>query len=193
VEIQTMLGKSASWVSNRLSLVTRLDGNVYDMVKSGLLEPRSAQEIARLPAEAQFAFAEITVRDGLPKSVVESLVAGYNDESCPDALKAQILSDPRAALRRMTDKRRAVKRRAVNDDRPGRQRVNTPMDGIDGRLKTAKLHIEILRNLIFILSGWEVTGRVNAFKELEEGLLTLVTMVRGSVSPGKMEVDHKIG
>ena len=100
-EIQAMLGKSASWVSNRLSLVTRLDGSVYEMVSSGLLDPRSAQEIARLPSEVQFAFMEAVIREGLPKSAIESLVAGYRDESCPDAIKAQTLIDPRAALKRM--------------------------------------------------------------------------------------------
>ena len=126
LELQTMLGKSASWVSNRLSLVTRLDGNVYGMVKSGLIEPRSAQEVARLPAEAQFAFAETAVREGLPKSAVEVLVAGYNDESCPDAVKAQILSDPRAALKRMADKRRAV-----NTVRSDSNNERAPPDVID--------------------------------------------------------------
>ena len=98
-EIQAMLSKSASWVSNRISLVTRLDGNVYELVRCGLLDPRSAQEIARLPAKAQFAFAQTALRECLPKSAIESLVAGYNDESCPDAVKQQILSTaPRKSL-----------------------------------------------------------------------------------------------
>jgi hypothetical protein len=29
--------------------------------------------------ETQFTFAEVAVREGLPKSAIESLVAGYND------------------------------------------------------------------------------------------------------------------
>jgi ParB-like chromosome segregation protein Spo0J len=184
-EIQTMLGKSASWISNRLSLVTRLDINVYEMVKSGLLEPRSAQEIARLPVKTQFAFAEIAIREGLPKSVVESLVAGYNDESCPDTVKAQILSDPRAALRRMMDRRRAV-----NVERSNRQKASASPDEIDEHLKTAKSHLEILRSIIFVLSAQEASKRGKILKEVGDGLLALLTIVRNSISPGKTEVDH---
>jgi len=190
MEIQSMLGKSASWVSNRLSLVTRLDGNVYELVKNGLIEPRSAQEIARLPEKAQFPFAEIMVRESLPKSAVESLVAGYNDESCPDLVKEQILKDPRAALKRLTDKRRAVN---VNDKRPDNQKTSAPPDGIEGRLKAAKTHMEMLRHLIFILSAQEAAERMNALMELEEGLISLLAIVRGAFSPGKMEVSQNAG
>jgi len=188
MEIQSMLGKSASWVSNRLSLITRLDGNVYEMVKNGLIEPRSAQEIARLPRESQFMFAEITAREGLLKSVVESLVAGYNDESCPDLIKAQILNDPRAALRRLSDRRRAVN---VNDKNPEHKKTNTAPDGIDGHLKAAKTHMDMLRYLIFILSAKEAAECRNVLKELEEGLLSLLVIIRGAFSPGKMEVSQK--
>jgi len=185
-EIQAMLGKSASWVSNRLSLVTRLDGSVYDMVKSGLLEPRSAQEVARLPAEAQFAFAEMAVREGLPKSAVESLVAGYNDESCPDAVKAQILGDPRSALRRMADKRRAV-----NAD-GGLKRAAPPADA-EGCVKMAKSLMGMLSRTLFSLSEHGAAEQKRALKELEDGLLALLAMVRGLFSPGKMEVGRIVG
>jgi ParB-like chromosome segregation protein Spo0J len=182
LEIQAMLGKSASWVSNRLSLVTRLDGNVYEMVRGGLLEPRSAQEVARLPSHAQFAFAERAVREGLPKSAIESLVASYNDADCPDAVKAQILSDPRTALGRMADKRRAIK--------AGGHKSSAPPDGIDGCVKSAKTHMAMLSRALFSLSPNEAAGRTGALKELEVGLLALLTMIRGLFSPGKTEGAH---
>ena len=178
-EIQAMLGKSASWVSNRISLVTRLDGNVYEMVKSGLLEPRSAQEVARLPAQAQFAFAEMAAREGLPKSAIDSLVASYNDAGCPEAVKAQILSNPRAALGRMADRRRAV------DD--GSQKPNEPPDGIDGCVKSAKIHMAMISRALLGLSPHEAEGRSGALKELEGGLLALLAIIRGLFSPGKTE------
>ena len=184
-EIQALLGKSASWVSNRISLVTRLDGNVYEMVKSGLLDPRSAQEVARLPAEAQFTFAEAAVREGLPKSAIDSLVASYNDAGCPDAAKAQILGDPRSALARMADKRRAI-----NAD--GR-RAGAPPDGIDGRVKSAKIHMAMLGRALFGISPQEAGERSDALKELEAGLLALLTMIRGLFSPGKMEGGRGVG
>jgi hypothetical protein len=183
-EIQAMLGKSASWVSNRLSLVTRLDGNVYELVRSGLIEPRSAQEIARLPVETQFTFAEVAVREGLPKSAIESLVAGYNDAGCPDEVKAQILTDPRAALLRMTDKRRAV-----STSVPG----GTTPDSIDLDIKAAKSYIACLSRIIFKVSAQESGAFNKVLTELESGLSALLLIVRGLVSPGKTEVAHNAG
>jgi len=158
---------------------------VYEMVKNGLLEPCSAQEVARLPTKVQFAFAETAVREGLPKSAIESLVAGYTDESCPDAVKTQILSDPRAALGRMADKRRAVN--------PGRHKASAPPYDIDGYLRAAKFHIATLRRVLFGMARHEIGGHGAALKELEAGLSDLLTIIRGLFSPGKTEDDHNAG
>ena len=186
-EIQTMLGKSASWVSNRLSLVSRLDENVYEMVRNGLIDPRSAQEIARLPAESQFAFAEKAIIEGLPKSAIESLVAGYRDESCPDTVKAQILIDPRAALKRMMDKRRAV-----NVGRLNRQKKGTPLNVIDEYINAARSSIIILSRILFSELPHKRTEYKHALKELEADLSTLLNIVRDVVYPGKMGVEHNV-
>jgi hypothetical protein len=182
-----MLGKSASWVSNRISLVTRLDNNVYEMVKSGLLESRSAQDVARLPTESQFAFAETAVREGLPKSAIELLVAGYNDKSCPDTVKAQILSDPRMALMRMADKRRAV-----NADRPGLRKADSPQD-VSDIIRSARLKMIAYHRVFCAMPTHEIEQHGDALKELESSLLALITMIRCIFSPGKMEVDHRVG
>ena len=179
-EIQTILCKSASWVSNRLSLVTRLDSNVYEMVKSGLLEARSAEEVARLPQGAQFAFAEIAVREGLAKSAIESLVCGYNDESCPDSVKAQILTDPREALKRMADKRRSV-----SIDRSGRDKAGVNPDVICEIIKSVKLQMAALRRVLIGVSPDDIEDYKDALKELETSLLALRAMIHGFFYPGK--------
>jgi ParB-like chromosome segregation protein Spo0J len=179
-EIQAILCKSASWVSNRLSLVTRLDRNVYEMVKSGLLEARCAEEVARLPQGAQFAFAEVAVREGLPKSAIESLVSGYNDESCPDAVKAQVLSAPREALKRMADKRRSV-----NADRPKHGTNSVPPDVIGEIIKAVRLQMGSLRRVLANITLHEAEGYKEALKELEASLLALRAMINSLFSPGK--------
>jgi len=184
-EIQVMLGRSASWVSNRIALVTRLDGNVYEMVRCGLLDPRSAQEVARLPAEAQFAFAEKAVREGLPKSAIEKLVASYSDGTCPDAVRAQILSDPRSAMRRMADRRRAV-----DAERQGRSKGKVPPHDVCGCIKSAIEHMSKLCHMLRYVTPPEAIGHNAALKELETEMLTLLAAVRGlvakdGVSPGK--------
>jgi len=48
-EIGKFWGRSKSWVSRRLSLVTRLDPKLKKEMEKGFLSPRLAQELARLP------------------------------------------------------------------------------------------------------------------------------------------------
>jgi ParB-like chromosome segregation protein Spo0J len=184
-EIQTILGKSASWICNRLSLVTRLDGNVYELVRNGLIEPRSAQEIARLPAEAQFAFAEIAVREGLPKSAIESLVAGYNNEDCPDAVKSQMLIDPRMALKRMTDTRRAIiidhKDSSPDSSRPH----DTPI-----RIKATISYIATLYSMLCRKTIEEISEYADLLKVLRTEMMALAGIISKLISPGKTEENH---
>ena len=181
-EIQGMLGRSASWISNRLSLVTRLDTNVYEMVKGGLLEARSAEEIARLPLEDQFVFAETAVREGLPKSAIGPLVCAYNDESCPDEVKAQIFEDPRGALKRLTDKRRAVN--------AGRQGQRNGPDIIDGYIKSMRFQTVALSRALADISQDKSSRYWGALKDLESFLQALLTMVQAFFTRVKMGVDH---
>jgi ParB-like chromosome segregation protein Spo0J len=188
LEIQCMLGKSASWVSNRISLVTRLDANVYEMVKGGLLDPRSAEEVSRLPAESQFAFAEAAVREGLAKSAIEALVGCYNDESCPGAVKSQILSDPRSALRRAADRRRAA-----NADSRGRRKGKVPPHDVDGCIKTLRGHIAKLCHMLPYVPPHEVAGYGVVLDDLEAELLALLAAVRKFFYPGKMGVENNDG
>ena len=185
MEIQTILSKSASWVSNRLSLVTRLDRNVYEMVKSGLIEARSAEEVSRLPQSAQFAFAETVVREGLPKSAIETLIAGYNDETCPDAVKAQILTNPREALKRMADKRRSV-----NIEKPDKNKANIPTDVVGEIIKSVRLQMTALRRVLIKVSADELCNYEGALKELEVSLLALRSIIHGLFTQVKTEVGH---
>jgi len=98
-----MLGKSASWVNKRVSLITRLHPAVQELVTLRRLCPHSAQEIARLPGEIQHTFSTKVVQEGLPKSAVEILVEAYNKEGCPDSFKRQMLEQPRHALEKVAD------------------------------------------------------------------------------------------
>jgi len=99
-QICSIIGKSAAWVSKRLALVTRLDPGVREFVNRRLLEPGSAQEIARLPADKQYEFASNAIRDCLPKSAIEKLVSGFAAQGCPDAVKRKIIEDPQGAAPR---------------------------------------------------------------------------------------------
>ena len=102
-QLGELLGRSVSWVNKRISLVTRLEPSVMELVKLGQICPHSAQEISRLPAGAQHGFSVTVVKEGLPKSSVEALVSAFNAPACPDEIKGQIVSDPRSTLARLSD------------------------------------------------------------------------------------------
>ncbi len=173
-EIQSILGKSASWVSNRLSLVTRLDKGVYELVQNGLLEARSAEEISRLEAGIQFRFAQSVLRAGLAKSAVETLVAACNDESCPDGIKEQILTDPRAAMLRMSDKRRAV-----TAERRGRQKADAPHESLENCVEVTIERTDRLRHMLCGVSAGDAFVCMSALKTLEAVLLALLANIQG--------------
>ena len=145
-------------------------------------------KVSRLPAEVQFAFAETSVREGLPKSAIESLVAGYNNEGCPDTVKAQILRDPKAALKRVADNRRAVSAGQTEFSRK-----TTRHDDITGCIEEAKSQMAALCSMLFNKSPYEIQGYKGALKELETELSALLTIIQKLVSPGKMEVRQDEG
>jgi ParB-like chromosome segregation protein Spo0J len=171
VEIGGMLSRSPSWVSNRLALATRLDSGVREMLERGMLDARSAQEVARLPIGKQHGFALKVVRDGMPKSAVEELVASYNDKHCPEAAREQILRDPQAAL----------------PHAKGRRRASRGHGGIAKLLIAARAPLSNLASALCFASPSEASGCWQGLKELEKDLEALLEMARRLIYPGKKE------
>ena len=97
-ELMSLLKKSKSWISKRHSLISRLTEDVKVMVKDGLICPRTAEEIAKLPEDVQFSFAVTIVRDGLSKTNVGQLVSLYTREEIDSALRKAILDSPLTVL-----------------------------------------------------------------------------------------------
>ena len=97
-ELMVLLKKSKSWISKRQALALRLSEDVKEMVRDGLICARTAEEIARLPDEAQFAFAGKIVRDGLSKTNAGQLVNLYTKEETSSAVREAILDTPLAVL-----------------------------------------------------------------------------------------------
>ncbi|MDR1489085.1 MAG: hypothetical protein LBS65_01170 [Desulfovibrio sp.] len=153
-QLGELLGKSVSWVNKRIGLATRLDPAVKELMAQGLLCPRSAQEIARLPAEAQHGFSVEAVRRGLPKSAIEAMVAAFNAPSCPDEIKKQIVSDPGRTMERLRDTRRA---RAIRQ-RPADVAASTAK----GRLDAFRQHMANIIKDVCAMSLEEMDRRLLA-------------------------------
>jgi ParB family chromosome partitioning protein len=185
-ELGQMLGRSASWLSNRLALATRLDCGVREMLTHNLLDARSAEEIARLPDEAQFGFAQKAVRDGLPKSAIEALVSCYNSDGCPGEVREQILRDPRGALARTADGRRSVEYTASMpeaDSGPG----HSP-EGIAACLTELKKPLAWIGRALYNSSPADASPHRRALIALEEDVAALLKILHGLIYPGKKEV-----
>ncbi len=76
----------------------RLVPSVVELVRAGQVCPHTAQEIARLPEEAQQTFAGKVVTQRLAKSAVERLVSAYNNPNTPQPIKQSALENPQFTL-----------------------------------------------------------------------------------------------
>ena len=97
-ELIGLLKKSKSWISKRQSLALRLSKDVKGMVKDGVICARTAEEIAKMPANVQVAFACAVVRDGLSKAKVEQLVSLYTRSENDSELRKAIVDSPLVVL-----------------------------------------------------------------------------------------------
>ncbi len=103
-DLALIVGKSVSWISKRLNLVTRLNKSVCNMVKQKLIPPQIAQEIAKLPEEVQYDFAVNVIKDGISKSKVEKLVNKHNSKNCTKTEKDMIIHKPIKAEQMLKEK-----------------------------------------------------------------------------------------
>ena len=97
-QLAETLGKSPGWIARMESLGRRLNASVKQMVADGLVKPRTAQEISRLPTEIQAAFAVSAHDEYLNKENVSYLVNRYLNEDTGEDERARIISAPRQLL-----------------------------------------------------------------------------------------------
>jgi ParB-like chromosome segregation protein Spo0J len=93
--IGQLLQRHKSWVCRRLSLVERLDEDLQTDVRLGLLAPRAALAVARLPRGNQRLVAQVITHRALTTRQVERLVDAFiaADPAARDDLLASIRRD----------------------------------------------------------------------------------------------------
>lgn len=183
-QICAIICKSAAWVSKRLALVTRLDPGVREFVNRQLLDPGSAQEIARLPADKQYEFAVGVVRDHLPKSSIEKLVSGFAVEECPDAVKRQIIEDPQGAAPRFMPKS------SVRYIPASVNMQKLRAGGIGDQIAAVDITMSVLGSSLREL--WPETAMpfAKALARLSGDFRSMVVTIQKLVSPGKNEDEE---
>ena len=91
------IGKSPAWLNRMESLGRKLNSEVQSLVAEGQVPARSAQEIARLPADVQTAFAISVSNDLLSKENVTYLVNRYLNEDTGSEERERIIHTPKLA------------------------------------------------------------------------------------------------
>jgi ParB-like chromosome segregation protein Spo0J len=96
-EIARRMNRHKSWVWRRLMLVEALDPLVQTDVRLGLIAPRAAVAVSRLPRGNQQPVSAVVIRRGLTVRQTEALVddvLAQDDASARDALIARRLDGP---------------------------------------------------------------------------------------------------
>lgn len=96
-DIARLLGRHRSWVWRRLMLVESLDAGVQADVRLGLIAPRAATAVSRLPRGNQVAASAVVVRRGLTVRQTDVLVAealAEEDVAAREALLSRRLDGP---------------------------------------------------------------------------------------------------
>jgi ParB-like chromosome segregation protein Spo0J len=96
-QIASRLGRHRSWVWRRLMFVESLDKVVQNDVRLGLLVPRAAVAVSRLPRGNQQATSEVVIRLGLTVRQTDLLVTevlAARDPAAREALIARRLEGP---------------------------------------------------------------------------------------------------
>jgi len=176
-ELMALLKKSKSWISKRQSLALRLSEDVKGMVKDGVICARTAEEIAKLPGDVQFTFANNVARDGLSKTSAGQLISLYIREETDSAVRAAILESPLAVMdtlpvgfaARQKEKRGLAERIAGNA-------------GFIFRL------VYELKSLLAKADAQELAAVNSCLKDLRasmDDLKTVIDVISAGVSPGK--------
>jgi len=86
-----------------MALDQNLSVTVKGMVRDGVICPRSAEEIAKLPSEVQSDFAVNAVDCGLNKTEISQLVMRYKNASSDD-VRMEIIKTPLEALSKIGER-----------------------------------------------------------------------------------------
>jgi len=96
VDVAVMMERHKSWVSRRLEIVRRLNPQIIEDIKVGLLPPGSARSLARLPEGNQVDMAAAIQRDKLKAQEAHRLVGLWCKADSPEQRRFVIESSRKA-------------------------------------------------------------------------------------------------
>ena len=96
-EIATLLSKSFSWVSRRLSFIERLDESVRTHLQLGKITPTHARELVKLPRGKQNVFLKLIIDNNLTSRQTSLLITKYLQSKTKEE-ETYILKNPVEAV-----------------------------------------------------------------------------------------------
>ena len=138
-----------------------------------------------LPEDVQHEFSVKAIKEGLPKSSVEVLVAAFNAPNCPDAVKQQIVENPRQALLRLSDIRTAKPIRQKQAGKPF-----TPANGFKDSLIALRQYMADFAKHLYDAAIEDMSSDRKLLKELRDDAAALLVILDDRLkqltfSPGK--------
>ena len=177
--IAESLNRSPAWVNRMEGLSRRLNETVQTLVVEGHISSRSAQEIARLPDDAQTIFAIAAGNEFLSKDSVAYLVNRYLNEDTGDEERSRIIHTPRLAL--------------PNELKARRVRIKDRSDSARLSRSMARLIDEavFLSGLLDRYDADEAIIRISDATALAEILTALILKMQAVLSPGGKDAQMK--
>jgi ParB/RepB/Spo0J family partition protein len=97
-----IVGHSPSWVSRRLSLISKVDEEICVDIRMGVLTSSHARALMRLPRGNQSAVARVIKQYGLPSRMSNRLIDNYLEAESEEA-QQRLLEDPDQVIWYETD------------------------------------------------------------------------------------------
>jgi ParB/RepB/Spo0J family partition protein len=97
-EISHIVGRSKAWLSKRQTMARNLTQPLKDMIVSGAVCTRAAEEISKLPQDEQAVFAANVVKEALNKDDIHRLVKLYRSPEATLDLCRAVIESPSEAL-----------------------------------------------------------------------------------------------
>lgn len=172
-EISRIVGRSKSWLSKRQTMARNLVSPLKDMIVSGTVCTRAAEEISKLPPEEQVTFATNAIREVLNKNDICRLVKLYRSPDATLELCRAVIESPSEALLACPRINKIKRTYTKNDD--------------GARLhRTAYYAINLLEGLckmICVADEAALGGAMEHLLKLRQKMLVTSKLIAANISP----------
>jgi ParB-like chromosome segregation protein Spo0J len=172
-QIAKALGKSPAWINRMENLSRKLNGAVQKMVAEGQISSRAAQEISRLPDDAQTPFAIAAANEFLSKENVTYLINRYLNKDTGAEERDRIIRTPKRVLPNESKRRGRIGIDCSDSARLTRAIARCLDDG------------SYLSALLDRIDVGEVAVRNSDIEALSDSLASLRQKVQSTFYPGK--------